>query len=577
MDVVDRLRRLHASVSPEAARLGALLRDDPREGLVRLSRFAAGLAERIASPDARLERLEALRPAWRHAVAVEVAPLRRAALPLARDELLRVHRVLAALAAIRDAGKRVHADLLERTPGARPSSRALLALARALDAQSQRLVMAARLRIALPRADWDELCRLAYPLCDAAALDQRFAGPDGVPGATPRVSLGFPLLLRLLESLGLPDQGLQVAVAIARGGARRTGVRIDLDGLPHVCADGPAMMLSSHHTVRLDTRPLSDWLARVRARLAAGAPPSAIGMRTILSNEAAISLVEQLSTVWGAGYVPTPLIRPPLSQAVLHVGLPRRLRPAETRFATTTAMVDETEPDLRPAAVSAGSPYVYGLGGLMRDEGRGATRLGRPAGPADRLAAEAIAEAARRAGADAAVTALMNAIGEPVTWRGRDARRSVYARSTDSPRLRLGQLVAVLPLRASERIAGVGRPRLRPGSGPNRLHVGRVASLVQTGTPDSREPFGHEVGVVFWPGAPQPVRVRLGEASVFEDAWWLTVSHGGDPSSLVVRRDAFEAPASVVVRDAAGERVLWLAGLLERGADFDRIEIRDAR
>lgn len=573
MDVVDRLRRLSGSVPSEAARLAVQLRDDPHEGLVRLVRFAAGLGDRVVSPDARLARLEALRPAWRHAVALQLAPLRRVPLPLARDELLGFHRAMAALAAVRDADKRIHADLMERSAGERPSPRALLALARALDAHSYRLVTAARLRIALPRDDWDELCRLAWPLADAVALDERFAEPDGRRTTTPRESLALPLLLRLLESLGLPDPGLQIACAVARGASRRTGVRIDLDGLPHVCADGPAMMLSKDHTVRLDTRPLCGWLERARARLEAGEPPAAIGMRSILSKAAAIALLEQLATVWGPGYVPTPLIRPPLSQAVLHVGLPRRIRAAETGF---PAFRDPPEEPATEGGAPSGpgrSPYVYGRGWLPHagGGGGGAVQLGE----AERLAAATIAEAARRAGAEAAVTALMNAVGEPVVWRGRDARRSVFSRSTDSPRLRLGQLVAVLPIRASDRIAGIGRPRLRPGSGPSRLHVGRVATLVQTGTPDSREPFGHDVGVVFWPGAPLPVRVRLGDASAFEDAWWLPVASGGDPSSLVIRRDRFEEPGPVVVRDSAGERVLRLVSLLERGADFDRVEVSD--
>jgi hypothetical protein len=569
MDVVDRLRRLSGSLSSEATRLAVLLRDDPGEGLARLVRFAAGLADRLPSPDARLARLEALRPAWRHAVAVQLAPLRRVALPLARDELLALHRVLSALAAVRDADKRIHADLLDGTPGERPSPRALLALARALDAQSHRLVTAARLRIALPRDDWDELCRLAVPLADAVALDERFAEPEGGHIRTPRESLALPLLLRLLESLGLADPGLRIACAVAQGAARRTGVRIDLDGLPHVCADGPAMMLSKDHTVRLDTRPLCAWLARSRARLDAGEPPAAIGMRTILSKASAIALLEQLATVWGPGYVPSPLMRPPLSQAVLHVGLPRRIRAADTGFPAFGAPAEETVPEATPTGGAGRSPYVYGRSWLPHGVGTA------PLGEAERLAAVTIAEAARRAGADAAVMALMNAVGEPVVWRGRDARRSVFSRATDSPRLRLGQLVAVLPMRAADRIAGVGRPRLRPGSGPSRLHVGRVATLVQTGTPDAREPFGHDVGVVFWPGAPLPVRVRLGDASAFEDAWWLPVASGGDPSSLVVRRERFEEPGPVVVRDAAGERVLRLVGLLERGSDFDRIEVSD--
>jgi hypothetical protein len=165
----------------------------------------------------------------------------------------------------------------------------------------------------------------------------------------------------------------------------------------------------------------------------------------------------------------------------------------------------------------------------------------------------------------------MRAAGEPVSWRGHDAHRSVFARGAQAPRLRLDQLVAVLPCRPNE---PAGRPPLaRPGSGPTRLHVGGIVSLAHTGSIGSRQPFGHDVGVAFWPGSPLPVRVRLEDSGGFEDAWWLPAVPGAGPASLVLRRDRFERPLAARVHDAGVASGLRLLRLLERGLDFDRVEV----
>ncbi|MFZ4760611.1 MAG: hypothetical protein ACOYLX_20790, partial [Burkholderiaceae bacterium] len=84
---------------------------------------------------------------------------------------------------------------------------------------------------------------------------------------------------------------------------------------------------------------------------------------------------------------------------------------------------------------------------------------------------------------------------------------------------------------------------------------------------------GHDVGVVFWPGTPVPVRVQVGEATIYEDAWWFPVPTDGNPMQLVLRRDCFEAVEDVLIRDPAGDRELRLIALIERGTDSDRVEV----
>jgi len=570
MGVVDALRRVRIPRSTEPARLAAALREDTSNGLMRLARFADTLERRADSPNTRLAVLETLRADWISVIEPLVETLRNRPIPLASEEIASFHRMGLALRAVRDAYKRTYADLRAEAaegPVAPASTRALLALARALDAQSRLLVGAGRLRIALHRDDWDVLCRLAFPLWSAGALDASFPEPSIPVGGRcgpPRTAFVTPLLLRLLEPLGLSGAALEHAFRVARHSAARTGASIDVDGLPHASADGPAFMLSVHHTVRLDTSQAHALILRCRERLAQGATPASIGLRTRLAPADVDALFAQLAVVWGPHHVPTPLVRPPLSRALLAVGLPRALQPDDT-----PTLVDDRVPvEMVAASADGRSPYVYGRsgGGGAFEFGTEADRSGGSVDEAARRAA--VAAAALR---DADIRALMERIGEPVAWRGQDARRAVFARAAEGPRLRLGQLVAVMPVRAAPR--GTLAGRRRPGSGPSRLLVGTVVTLAQTGSADSREPFGHDVGVEFWPGAPVPVRVRFAATSGSEDAWWFPAATGSAPASLVLRRDRFEGETEVTVRDVAGEHVLRLLKLIERGIEHDRVEV----
>ncbi|MFN7644136.1 MAG: hypothetical protein ACK5PW_13830 [Burkholderiales bacterium] len=571
MGVVDALRRVRTPRSAEVPRLAAALREDAATGLMRLARFADTLERRVESPDIRLAVLETLRADWIAVVEPMVEALRNRPIPLAADESATFHRMGLALRAVRDAYKRTYADLRAAGadgPVAPASTRALLALARALDAQSRLLVGAGRLRIALHRDDWDDLCRLAFPLWSAGVLDASFPEPS-IPMSRrcgpPRTAFVTPLLMRLLEPIGLSGAALEHAFRVARHAAARAGAWIDVDGLPHASADGPALMLSVHHTVRLDTSEAHALILTCREHLAQGASPESIGLRTRLAPAAVDALLAQLAAVWGPHHVPAPLVRPPLSRALLAVGLPRALQPDDS-----PVLVNDTVPVETVAATADGrSPYVYGRSG-----GAGAFEFGTEADRSHGSAYEAARTADAAAAAalrDAEILALMERIGEPVGWRGQDARRAVFARASEGPRLRLGQLVAVMPVRAAPR--GTLAGRRRPGSGPSRLLVGTVVTLTQTGSADSHEPFGHDVGVEFWPGAPVPVRVRFAARSGSEDAWWFPAATRSAPASLVLRRDRFEGATEVTVRDVSGERMLRLVKLIERGIDHDRVEV----
>ena len=563
MNVVDVLRRVRSGSSTEAGRIVALLSEDSARGLARVASFVQSPQVAGGAPAVRLERLERLLGAVRATLDPLVRALRGQPLPYAPDELSAFHRAALALEALRDGFRQAHADLAAPTaptadgaPDAMPAH-ACQALARALHAQSLRLATAWRLRIAVERDHWDELCRLVFPLWQGAALDTAFPErPDAGsadPSGTARAAFTLPLLLRLLDPLGLSLAERRIAWTLASRWSAGVGLRIDVDGRLHLCTTGPALMLSVHHTVRLDTRAALAATDRLRERLAAGVPPERLGLRTALSAPAIVALLERVRAVWAPLHTPAPLVRAPLARALLHVGLPP---------AIVTGAQDGLVPRLTPAAAhetapASVSPYDFG----RRRTGAQAPPGGADAGPAHADPVEA-------------VRAAMHAVAEPVAWRGRDVLRSVFTRGAQAPRLRLGQLVAVLPCRPDE---PPGRAsRARPGSGPSRLHVGRIVTLAQTGSVGSRQPFGHDVGIAFWPGSPLPVRVRLDDSAGFEDGWWLPSVPGTGPASLVLRRDRFERPQQARVHDAAGTGVLRLLGLLERGLDFDRIEVGPA-
>ena len=204
MGVVDALLGARTARRPDTGRVAAALRAEPAAGLAQLQRLLESAALRESPAESRLAALESLRGEWRGAIEPMLAALRDRPIPLEADALASLHRAGLALRALREAYRATHDALRDGRPEGAPPPRALLALARALDAQSRLLVAACRLRVALPREDWDEACRLALPLRAASALDEAFPDPTSDARVeTPRAAFVLPLLLRLLEPLGL--------------------------------------------------------------------------------------------------------------------------------------------------------------------------------------------------------------------------------------------------------------------------------------------------------------------------------------------------------------------------------------
>jgi hypothetical protein len=269
-------------------------------------------------------------------------------------------------------------------------------------------------------------------------------------------------------------------------------------------------------------------------------------------------------------------MRPPVAQALLLIGLPRSPAPP------AVGLDDRTHPRPQGEDQASRSVYVYGRGTLA-GAGGGSESESASGFRFDGHAPYRDPAGGQSSGVDGSAVpdvpgaAMLRSLGEPVVWRGQDTRRAVFSRIAQAPRLRVGKLVAVLPRRPGERPARVLPGR--PGSGPMRLLVGRVVTLVQTGSADSRQPFAHDVGVVFWPGSPRPARVRLDGETAYEDAWWLPDGADGEPASLVLARGRFERPVHVQIRDADAdaECEMQITALLEQGVDHDRVSLTPVR
>jgi hypothetical protein len=383
----------------------------------------------------------------------------------------------------------------------------LTVLSHALALQSLLLSTACQVRVGLARDDWDELCRLAWPVWRANQLDtpprQRKEGST----LTARAVLIEPLLLRLLEPLGLSPLEFDLALDEARRAARVVGIRIDEDAVLHASPEGPVMMLSADYSVQLDTRASTHDLRMRLAMINHGAALSEAGVQATLARPQVRSVMERLAEVWGAGSMPRPLMRPPLPRALVHWGLP-------APWLLSAPAADTAQDD----------PMI------------------------DALAAQS----------------------ETLVWRGSDARRAVFTRSVPTPRLCLGQLVTLLPWRVHE--GRVMRPVQRVGNEPHGLMMGRIVTLTHTGSPHSRQPFAHDVGVVFWAGTPQRVLFRRAGQSELAEGWCFA-GNAQEPPCLIIPRDAFEGPSDI--RGVLGGRELTLSclRLLERGIDFDRVEL----
>jgi hypothetical protein len=505
MSIIQRILPAQRRPARRETWLPARSRAEPDTDLALIASGIQSIVSGDLAPEARMLALEVMRAEMLTAAEPVISRLRDQPIPLALAEMASFKSLATMLIAGRDAFKRVYVDLcesgLDSSQSASPVPRALLALAWALEVQSRLLTTAARLRITMPRKEWDELCRLAYPLWQSRTFQEAFPDPsplgahaEGMRTGSPAAGLALPLLMRLVEPLGLDNDELSMAFRLAWTASRSVGLRIELDGLPHVSSAGPCLMLSPNHTVQIDSSEAITALLRSVDGLAQGLTPEAVGLRTLLSAERLTALLGRLRVVWGPCHVPTPLVKAPVPRALLRIGLSG----------------PDSAPDSR----------------------------------------------------------------EEVGWRGMDAYRSVFTRSANTPRLRLGGLVALQALQPG--VLADHHRSIRPGAGPRQIMVGQVVTLTHTSWGVAQHPFAHDLGVRFWPGSPRAVRVHYLGSRGFEPGWSFIGRGCGDPPSVVVGRDVFAQSRIMTLIDGKTEHRLRMIALLERGVDFDRIAIAPA-
>ncbi len=153
-----------------------------------------------------------------------------------------------------------------------------------------------------------------------------------------------------------------------------------------------------------------------------------------------------------------------------------------------------------------------------------------------------------------------------------ERQQSVFDVTFATEGLRLGSLVTVV-LSAP---ADVKTPLLAQGTAQadGRRMFGRVVSLQQQLSSDSRQAPVQRVGVAMWPASPALVGVRLGEDPFFNDAFLLAPDpSSGEPLSLLMRTGTFRGADSAMLREAMRDVRIRVDHLIESGPDYDRVRI----
>lgn len=490
--------------------------------------------------DPLFEILERVRVEQVRAIERWLAPLEGHPVPYPEPEWQRVGIALASLRGSRDLFKRAYTQMLNNAggetrsiiPGATNALRIAMPLARALDAQARIVALLLRHRSAPLQTDWDALCLLARHMRRTTFQDETLL--DEVPMVRPvtaRATFVYPFLL---HAAALPSRGAaEVAFAdrMASRLAAKVGFRIDETG-PGPNPHGPSFVLTSKHSVRLDTHRLPASIARRRQQwLAAGGEP--LARRPMPLSEGAINaLLDELERCWSRAdvFVSPGLPVSPAGGATeagsagarLRFGLPRvhsaDLRPGEPRHA--------------PAGDADG--YVYKgweQNTIMRLVLGGKGDRYEPAG-------------------------LVMAEAETVDRiERRPAGRLVFERHGLAPRAAIGALVAV----------AVG----------DRLTLGTIESVEQIPDADYLRLRAHRLTVRCWSGKPVPAGVKIGEALSFADAWLLPGdATAGELPSLVLAPGRGYAGASAVLREPDRDVPIRFAMLIERGPGYERLSLR---
>ena len=144
-------------------------------------------------------------------------------------------------------------------PEAVEGLRAILPIARALDAQSRRLSGLLLARVHLDDAQFGRLAELAQIVRRSTFLDVNLRDPHArMRPCNSRALFVLPLLLRLAEPWSCPAAEVRGLDWLTRRLAYRVGFRIDEDGHKRSNPHGPTLRAGPGLRVRLDTHRISD-------------------------------------------------------------------------------------------------------------------------------------------------------------------------------------------------------------------------------------------------------------------------------------------------------------------------------
>jgi hypothetical protein len=537
-----------ASCRAWLARLSA----DDGSRLSAVDRLLRSLIRSDQAPDLVLEIAEQARPVHLVELGGVIDRLDTGAFPMNEADRRRFLAAAESLRLGRNLYKQLHTRLVEDSgvstrsviPGTAPSLRAVLPLARALDFQARLLVALQRLRVAVDAEEWDELCMLAHHLRASTFIDTTL--PDETPLLRPltaRALFVYPLLVRLSRPESRTQAEFAVLSRLARRWSGRVGFRLMDGAVSHDGGQGPSLAISERSSVRLVTHRLKRRLDERRAEVDALGRKGASRLPKGMTIESTQRLLTDLDQAWIApGLVPrVPLVR--LGEMRLRFGLPQ-IQAAQPQGRAASGSD-------RPVAwhSAASRAYIYG-----RFEQNTIIRMAL----GDEPVADPLLEWA--GGARAA------------DWVSIERQQSVFDVTFATEGLRLGSLVTVV-LSAP---ADVKTPLLAQGTAQadGRRMFGRVVSLQQQLSSDSRQAPVQRVGVAMWPASPALVGVRLGEDPFFNDAFLLAPDpSSGEPLSLLMRTGTFRGADSAMLREAMRDVRIRVDHLIESGPDYDRVRI----
>jgi hypothetical protein len=240
---------------------------------------------------------------------IRIAPKSKRGVPVSNTDWEPLRRVMLAYKAMRNHYKRIYMGLLEdeglqtRTviQGTANSLRTVMPLARALDCQSRMIAFGLLHQVTHDPSDWDELCVMARHLRVSTFLDEALPDPCSfIRPNTSRALFVYPALLWLAKPHTRSQHELTIIDKLARKWAAKVGFRIDAGQSRKDNSQGPSVVLTKDHVLRLDTHKLVRSLGERRTEISDPMSTKQAGLPAGVSMSQVIDLLNSLEAAWGS-------------------------------------------------------------------------------------------------------------------------------------------------------------------------------------------------------------------------------------------------------------------------------------